>query len=252
LVSIEVGNGSIESTTKLEADLTMPSNNNGNYSKGIVLFAHGSGSSRHSPRNKYVAEVLQKDGLATLLVDLLTIKEEEADTKAQKISYKIPGLILNKFNINLLTERLVSITNWILENPDTKNSSVGYFGASTGTAAAIVAAAAQRHADNNNNNTNDVFAIVSRSGRPDLARFDYLSKVKAPTLLIVGGNDSKKVIDLNKDALKQLGSEKKKLVTVPNATHLFEEPGTLEEVARLASGWFRCYYLIKNKHDNSS
>jgi putative phosphoribosyl transferase len=250
LVSIEVGNGTMESTTKLEADLTMPSNNNnGNYSKGIVLFAHGSGSSRHSPRNKYVAEVLQKDGLATLLVDLLTTKEEEADIKAQKIDYKIPGLVLNKFNINLLARRLVSITNWILENPDTKNFLIGYFGASTGTAAAIVAAA-QRNAYNNNN-VEDVFALVSRSGRPDLAGFDYLSRVKAPTLLIVGGNDSKKVIDLNNDALKQLGSERKKLVTVPNATHLFEEPGTLEEVARLASGWFRCYYLIKNKHDNA-
>ena len=254
MVSIEVGDGSIESTTKLEADLNMPSNsNNGNYSKGIVLFAHGSGSSRLSPRNKYVAEVLQKDGFATLLVDLLTAKEEESDTKAQKISYKILGLVLNKFNINLLAGRLVSITDWILENPDTKDFSVGYFGASTGTAAAIVAAA-QRHANNNNNNnTNDVFAIVSRSGRPDLAGLDYLSRVKAPTLFIVGGNDSKKIIDLNKDALKQLGSERKKLVTVPNATHLFEEPGTLEEVARLASGWFRCYYLIKNKqHDNNS
>ncbi len=248
MVSIEVDNGKIESTTKLEADLTIPSNNNGNYSKGIVLFAHGSGSSRHSPRNKYVAEVLQKDGLATLLVDLLTIKEEEADTKAQGVSYKISGLVLNKFNINLLARRLVSITDWILENPGTKDFSVGYFGASTGTAAAIIAAA-QRHA---NNNTNDAFAIVSRSGRPDLAGLDYLSKVKAPTLLIVGGNDSKKVIDITNEALKQLGSERKKLVTVPNATHLFEEPGTLEEVARLASGWFRCYYLIKNKHDNGS
>ncbi len=249
MVSIEVDDGKIESTTKLEADLTIPSNNNGNYSKGIVLFAHGSGSSRHSPRNKYVAEVLQKDGLATLLVDLLTIKEEEADTKAQGVMYKIPGLVLNKFNINLLARRLVSITDWILENPRTKDFSVGYFGASTGTAAAIVAAA-QRHA--NNNNIDDAFAIVSRSGRPDLAGLDYLSKVKAPTLLIVGGNDSKKVIDINNEVLKQLGSERKKLVTIPNATHLFEEPGTLEEVARLASGWFRCYYLIKNEHDNGS
>ena len=248
MVSIEVDNGKIESTTELEADLTIPSNNNGNYSKGIVLFAHGSGSSRHSPRNKYVAEVLQKDGLATLLVDLLTIKEEEADTKAQGVSYKIPGLVLNKFNINLLARRLVSITNWILENPRTKDFSVGYFGTSTGTAAAIIAAA-HRHA---NNNINDIFAIVSRSGRPDLAGLDYLSKAKAPTLLIVGGNDSKEVIDINNEALEQLGSERKKLVTVPNATHLFEEPGTLEEVARLASGWFRCYYLIKNKHDNGS
>ena len=123
MVSIEVDNGKIESTTELEADLTIPSNNNGNYSEGIVLFAHGSGSSRHSPRNKYVAEVLQKDGLATLLVDLLTIKEEEADTKAQGVSYKIPGLVLNKFNINLLARRLVSITDWILENPRTKDFS---------------------------------------------------------------------------------------------------------------------------------
>jgi putative phosphoribosyl transferase len=245
LVNIEVGNGTTESTAKLEADLTIPSNNNGKYSKGIVLFAHGSGSSRHSPRNKYVAEVLQKDGLATLLVDLLTAKEEEADTKAQKIDYKIPGFVLNKFNINLLAWRLVSITDWILENPDTKNFLVGYFGASTGTAAAIKAAV-QRQANNNNN---DIFAIVSRSGRPDLAGLDYLSQVKAPTLFVVGGNDSKKVIDLNEDALKQLGSEKKKLVTVPNATHLFEEPGTLEEVARVASGWFRCFYLIKHEHD---
>jgi dienelactone hydrolase len=245
LVSIEVDNGKIE----LEADLIIPSNKNGNYSKGIVLFAHGSGSSRHSPRNKDVAEVLQKDGLSTLLVDLLTIMEEEVDTKAQGVSYKIPGFVLNKFNINLLARRLVSITDWILENPGTKDFSVGYFGASTGTAAAIVAAA-QRHAKNNN--SNDAFAFVSRSGRPDLAGLDYLSKVKAPTLLIVGGNDSKKVIDINNEALKQLGSERKKLVTIPNATHLFEEPGTLEEVARLASGWFRCYYLIKNEHDNGS
>ena len=241
LVSIEVDNGNAESTTKLEADLTVPSTYDCKYSTGIVLFAHGSGSSRHSPRNKYVAEVLQKDGLATLLVDLLTAKEEESDTKSQSVNYKIPGFVLNKFNIDLLARRLVSITDWILQNSETRDFSVGYFGASTGTAAAIKAAVQRQ--DNNNNN--DIFAIVSRSGRPDLAGLDYLSKTKTSTLFIVGGNDSKTVIDLNKDALKQLGSEKKKLVTVPNATHLFEEPGTLEEVARLASGWFRCFYLIE-------
>jgi len=252
LVSIEVDNGNAESTTKLEADLTVPSTYDCKYSTGIVLFAHGSGSSRHSPRNKYVAEVLQKDGLATLLVDLLTAKEEESDTKAQNINYKIPGLVLNKFNIDLLVRRFVSITDWILDNPDTKNFSIGYFGASTGTAAAIKAAVQRQVNNNNNSNNNEIFAIVSRSGRPDLAGVDSLSKIEAPTLFIVGGSDSKKVIDLNKDALKQLGSEKKKLVTVPNATHLFEEPGTLEEVARLASGWFRCYYLVNNEHNNSS
>jgi pimeloyl-ACP methyl ester carboxylesterase len=180
---------------------------------------------------------LQSDGLATLLVDLLTPDEEESDLRAQKIGYKVPGLVLNKFNINLLAKRLVSITDWILENTDTKSFIVGYFGASSGTAAAILAAA-QR--------PDSIGAIVSRSGRPDLAGLDYLSKVKAPILLIVGGKDSRKVIDLNKNALKQLGSvEKKKVVEVPGATHLFEEPGTLEEVARLASGWFRCYFQIK-------
>jgi putative phosphoribosyl transferase len=197
LVSIEVDDKTTEkATTTLEDDLTIPSNNTD--TKGIVLFAHGSGSSRHSPRNKYVAKALQKDGLATLLVDLLTPKEEESDIRAQEISYRIPGLVLNKFNINLLAKRLASITNWILENPDTQNLIVGYFGASTGTSAAIVVAA-QGY---------DIAAIVSRSGRPDLAGLDSLSKIKAPTLFIVGGNDSKKVIDLNKEALKQLGSEK--------------------------------------------
>ena len=232
MVSIAVsGDAKENETITLEADLTIPHNDN---TKDIVLFAHGSGSSRHSPRNRYVAEYLQKDGLATLLVDLLTAKEEEFDSKAQKTSYSIPGLVLNKFNINLLAQRLVSITNWILENPDTQNLLVGYFGASTGTAAAIVAAS-QRPSNN------DISAIVSRSGRPDLAGFNSLSKIKAPTLFIVGGNDSKRVIGWNNEALKQLGSGTKKLTVVPNATHLFEEPGTLEEVARLAGGWFRCF-----------
>jgi len=236
LVSIKVGDETTEkATATLEASLTIPSNNNNVSTKGIVLFAHGSGSSRHSPRNRYVAEVLQKDGLATLLVDLLTSKEEESDTRADKISYKIPGLVLNKFNVNLLAKRLVSITDWILENPDTRNFPVGYFGASTGTAAALIAAAANQRKD-------VIGAIVSRSGRPDLAGRDFLKLVKSPTLLIVGGNDNKKVMDLNEDALKQLGSEKKKLVVDLNASHVFEEPGTLEQVARLASGWFRCYF----------
>lgn len=224
----------------LEGELNIPKD-----VTGIILFAHGSGSSRHSPRNKYVAEVLQKDGLATLLVDLLTPKEEESDRQAQKIDYNIPGLVLNKFNISLLAKRLLSITDWILKSPDTKNLLVGYFGASTGTAAAIVAAA-QR----SDSNSNSISVLVSRSGRPDLAGLDSLSKLRAPVLLIVGGNDNRSVIDLNKNALKQLGSGKKKLVLIPNATHLFEEPGTLEEAARIASGWFRCYFLIR-KHNNS-
>lgn len=218
---------------KLEGDMAIPK-----YAKGIVLFAHGSGSGRSSPRNKFIAEGLNADGLATLLVDLLTLGEEQTDIRAQKIQSKIPGLVLNKFNITLLANRLVSITDWILHNNNTQNLILGYFGTSTGAAAALTAAAATKNQD-------WVGAIVSRSGRPDLADSESLKRIKAPTLFIVGGNDHKQVIGLNKQALKDLGSEKKKLIIVPNATHLFEEPGTLEEVARIASGWFRCYFQIR-------
>jgi putative phosphoribosyl transferase len=242
-IRIPIGDSSALDSILLDGELIIPRNND-EMPKGIVLFAHGSGSSRHSPRNKYVAQVLQKDGLATMLVDLLTQEEEEVDTKAQKITYKIPGLVLNKFNISLLAKRLVSITDWLVQNPDTRNSIVGYFGASTGTAAALIAAA-QR--------PDIVSAIVSRSGRPDLTGPNYIKLVKAPTLLVVGGKDAKNVIDLNKNALKELTAvEKKKVVEVPGATHLFEEPGTLEEVARLASGWFRCYFQIKQHNTNNS
>jgi putative phosphoribosyl transferase len=236
-ISIPVSELSTSKSVILEGDLTIPKE-----PKGIVLFAHGSGSSRHSPRNNYVAEALNNDGLATLLADLLTPEEEETDVRIQKIQCKIPGLILNKFNIKLLANRLIAITDWVLQNSDTQNLTLGYFGASTGAAAALVAAASAQYQE-------IVAALVSRSGRPDLAGVDYLRLVKAPTLFIVGGNDYKQVIDWNKNALKDLGSEKKKLVVVPNASHLFEEPGTLEEVARVASGWFRCYFQIK-QHSN--
>jgi putative phosphoribosyl transferase len=236
-VSIPVSESSTSESTRLQGDLTIPKD-----AKGIVLFAHGSGSSRHSPRNNYVAEALNNDGLATVLADLLTPEEEETDVRIQKIQCKIPGLVLNKFNIKLLASRLIAITNWVLQNSNTQNLTLGYFGASTGSATALVAAASTQYQE-------IVAALVSRSGRPDLAGVDYLRLVKAPTLFIVGGNDYKQVIDWNKNALKDLGSEKKKLVVVPNASHLFEEPGTLEEVARVASGWFRCYFQIK-QHSN--
>ena len=236
-ISIPVSESSTSKSIILQGNLTIPK-----VAKGIVLFAHGSGSSRHSPRNNYVAEALNNDGLATLLADLLTPEEEEADVRIQKIQCKIPGLVLNKFNIKLLASRLIAITDWVLQNSDTQNLTLGYFGASTGSAAALVAAASTQYQE-------IVAALVSRSGRPDLAGVDYLRLVKAPTLFIVGGNDYKQVIDWNKNALKHLGSEKKKLVVVPNGSHLFEEPGTLEEVARVASGWFRCYFQIK-QHSN--
>jgi putative phosphoribosyl transferase len=187
--------------------------------QGIVLFAHGSGSSRHSPRNRYVARALHDGGLATLLVDLLTAEEEEVDRVTAHL----------RFDIALLAERVVGATDWLLQYPETQGLRIGYFGASTGAAAALVAAARRPNA---------VAAIVSRGGRPDLAG-PALSQVQAPTLLIVGGLDHP-VITMNEDALRQLAVEKR-LTIVPGATHLFEEPGALEEVARLARDWFVRY-----------
>jgi dienelactone hydrolase len=190
--------------------------------KGIVLFAHGSGSGRHSPRNRYVAQVLQEAGLATLLIDLLTTEEESVDMWTRHL----------RFDIQLLAERLSNTTDWIIKNSDIKNLSIGYFGASTGAGAALVAASERPGL---------VKAIVSRGGRPDLAGEDALSLVKAPTLLIVGANDEQ-VIEINREALKQLTNlREKELVIVPGATHLFEEPGTLEKVSELAANWFVKY-----------
>lgn len=187
---------------------------------GIVVFVHGSGSSRHSPRNQYVAKELQKGGLATLLFDLLTVEEERVDMLTRHL----------RFDIDLLSKRLIDTTNWLLHNPATKDLKIGYFGASTGAAAALIAA--KEYSDTIN-------AVVSRGGRPDLAE-SALMYVKAPTLLIVGGRDSQ-VIDLNQWALDRMVTLNKELKIVPGATHLFEEPGTLEEVARLAEEWFKKY-----------
>jgi putative phosphoribosyl transferase len=184
--------------------------------RGIVLFAHGSGSGRHSSRNQFVARSLQEMGLATLLFDLLTREEEALDVASHHL----------RFDIALLAERLVDATRWVTSRPETRELSIGYFGASTGGGAALVAAAELG---------NEVGAVVSRGGRPDLAA-DALTRVKSPTLLIVGGLDEP-VIKLNKEALALLRCEKA-LQIVPGATHLFEEPGTLEEVARLAGEWF--------------
>ena len=196
----------------LEGNLTLPEE-----SRAIVLFAHGSGSSRHSPRNRYVARVLNEEKLATLLIDLLTLHEEVVDARTAQL----------RFDIDLLAERLVDATDWLTQFPDTKHLRIGYFGASTGAAAALAAAAVRPDA---------VRAIVSRGGRPDLAGA-ALTSVQAPTLLIVGEHDDQ-VVQLNRQALTQLRCEKR-LVIVPGATHLFEEPGALDEVARLARDWFQ-------------
>jgi dienelactone hydrolase len=196
----------------LEGNLSIPER-----VKGIVLFAHGSGSSRHSPRNQHVAKALQQAGLATLLLDLLTADEETMDQQTAEL----------RFDIGLLSDRLVGATDWIGQREESSQMAIGYFGASTGAAAALVAAAER---------PNIVKAVVSRGGRPDLAGA-ALSAVQAPTLLIVGGHD-KAVIGLNQKALRQLGARDKQLVTVPGATHLFEEAGALDEVAKLAADWF--------------
>jgi len=188
---------------------------------GIVLFAHGSGSSRFSPRNRAVAQALRAAGLATLLIDLLTPDEEAVDLRTRHL----------RFDIALLAERLVGATDWLTHTPATRELRIGYFGASTGAAAALVAAA-ERPAG--------IGAVVSRGGRPDLAGA-ALAHVRAPTLLIVGGNDTP-VITMNEEALAQLRVEKQLLI-IPGATHLFEERGALEQVARLAGRWFQRYLV---------
>ena len=195
----------------LDGNLTIPDG-----AIALVLFAHGSGSSRHSPRNQFVARTLNNAGLATLLVDLLTPEEEAIDLRTRE----------HRFNIGLLAERLVHATKWAQRQDQTRDLRIGYFGSSTGGGAALVAAAEIPQ---------DVGAVVSRGGRPDLAG-DALPKVQTPTLLIVGCNDDI-VIELNEQARDRMRCEVK-LEIVPGATHLFEEPGTLEKVAQLASDWF--------------
>jgi putative phosphoribosyl transferase len=195
----------------VEGNLTLPEE-----ARGIVLFAHGSGSSRLSPRNRYVARILNEAKLATLLVDLLTPEEEAIDVRTAHL----------RFDIGLLAERLVGATDWLVQHHDTNQLRIGYFGASTGAAAALMAAVVRPDV---------VGAVVSRGGRPDLAG-RALAQVRAPTLLIVGGHDVE-VLELNRAALAQLRAEKD-LVIVPGATHLFEEPGALDQVARLARDWF--------------
>ena len=204
---VRVASGSVS----LEGNLVMP-----DAAVGLVLFAHGSGSSRHSSRNRFVAQELNRAGLATLLIDLLTVEEEAVDMRTGHL----------RFDIVLLAERLVGAADWLVQNPDTRKLSIGCFGASTGAAAALVAGALR---------ADIIRAIVSRGGRPDLAD-TALPQVRAPTLLIVGGEDHA-VIRLTRAAYDQLRCEKQLLI-VPGATHLFEEPGSLEEVARLARDWF--------------
>ncbi len=214
--SVRVAAGAVT----VEGNLVVPAG-----AAGVVLFAHGSGSSRRSPRNRAVARALQDRGLATLLIDLLTAEEEAIDLETAQL----------RFDIDLLAERLAGATDWLARRWDTRGLRIGYFGASTGAAAALVAAALRPR---------EIGAVVSRGGRPDLAG-DSLARVEAPTLLIIGGYDTE-VIALNREAYARLPC-KKKLEIVPRATHLFEEPGALEAVARLAGDWF-LEHLVRPSH----
>lgn len=198
----------------LEGELIIPKE-----AQGIVLFAHGSGSSRFSPRNQYVARLLREKKLATLLIDLLTAEEEKIDQLTRAI----------RFDIELLANRLLGVTRWLLQDVRTKLLKIGYFGSSTGAAAALIAAAKM---------PKSISAVVSRGGRPDLAK-GFLPQVEAPSLLIVGGADTG-VIELNQEAYDLLQGIKK-LEIVPRATHLFEESGALEKVSELAAQWFLKY-----------
>jgi len=205
----------------LEGTLALPKD-----AQALVLFAHGSGSSRHSPRNEYVAQMLQSQRIGTLLFDLLTRREESIDQNTGEL----------RFNIPFLAKRLVGATRWAMSSVGTQDMRIGYFGASTGAGAALVAAAELPEI---------VSAIVSRGGRPDLAG-NALTLVRAPTLLIVGENDEP-VITMNRDALARIKCPDKRLVIIPGATHLFEESGALEEVARVASEWFTRHFTSAEK-----
>jgi putative phosphoribosyl transferase len=221
-----------ESREKIEGILTIPKS-----SKSLVIFAHGSGSGRYSPRNQYVSRVLNNNGVSTLLIDLLTEGEERKDFVTKE----------HRFNIPLLGDRLITVTDWLLNQNNQLNNinrTLGYFGASTGSAAALIAA---------DKRYNNISAIVSRGGRVDLAlKYTSLRQIKCPTLFLVGENDHP-VIEWNRQIIdKQLTNvDKKKLIIIPQSSHLFEEPGKLEEVAKYASGWFRCYFQIKEKTDTN-
>lgn len=207
-VAIDAGDATLQAT------LTRPDD-----ARGVVAFAHGSGSGRHSPRNRYVADVLNQGGFATVLADLLTSEEEKVDLRTRRL----------RFDIGLLARRVTGVVDWLQATPDVRALHVGLFGASTGAAAALVSAA---------DRSDHVGAVVSRGGRPDLAG-DALPRVTAPTLLVVGGHDEV-VLGLNREAFEVLQCEKR-LDVVPGATHLFEEEGTLERVAELATAWFSAH-----------
>jgi putative phosphoribosyl transferase len=214
----------INASTSLEAILSIPGD-----STSIIIFAHGNGSSATSSRNQIVAKILNDNRFGTLLFDLLTKDEQESDARTQQINLELIGATLNKFNIELLTERLDAVTQWVQNNNDTKHMKIGYFGASTGAAASLYAASSFR----------DVKAVVIRGGRTDLVDKKTLEDIKCPCLFIVGGSD-KKVKEMNKKMFDRLTNvEVKELKVIEGASHLFEEEGKIEEVGNVAANWLK-------------
>ena len=217
------------SNSFIEGNLVIPAN-----PIGIVVFAHGSGSSKSSKRNQLVSEKLNKNNIATLLFDLLSDEEQEFDTQLENLIYKIPGAVLNKFNVSLLTKRLSMATDWVLSNPHTEKLQLSYFASSTGGAAALMAA--RRY---------NIVSIVIRSGRTDLVENQFLEQIVSPCLFVVGSGE-KSVVKISKDTMKKMrNSKEKKLSIIEGASHLFEEEGTMQAVAEVATQWLTRHFTLR-------
>jgi len=226
-VKFQINNSN--SNSFIEGNLSMPDN-----PIGIVVFAHGSGSSKNSKRNQLVSEKLNENKIATLLFDLLSDEEQAFDSQLEKMTSKIPGVVLNKFNLTLLTKRLSMVTDWVLSNPHTEKLQLSYFGSSTGGAAALMAACLY-----------NIVSIVIRSGRTDLVLNQFLDQIVSPCLFIVGSRE-KSFVKINKGTMKKMrNSKEKKLTIVEGASHLYEEEGTLQKVAEIATQWISQHFTLR-------
>ena len=222
------------SNSFIEGNLLIPDN-----PIGIVVFAHGSGSSKNSKRNQLVSEKLNKNNIATLLFDLLSDEEQAFDSQVEKMTSKIPGAVLNKFNISLLTKRLSMATDWVLSNPHTEKLQLSYFASSTGGAAALMAASRY-----------NIVSIVIRSGRTDLVENQFLDKIVSPCLFVVGSRE-KSVVKISKATIRKMrNSKEKKLSVIKDASHLFEDEGTMQEVAEVSTQWLRSHFMLYASRNN--
>ena len=227
IIKIPITNSN--SMSFIEGNLVIPDN-----PIGIVVFAHGSGSSKSSKRNQLVSEKLNKNNIATLLFDLLSDQEQEFDTQLENLIYKIPGAVLNKFNVSLLTKRLSMATDWVLSNPHTEKLQLSYFASSTGGAAALMASCLY-----------NIVSIVIRSGRTDLVENQFLEQIVSPCLFVVGSRE-KSVVKISKETMKKMrNSKEKKLRIIEGASHLFEEEGTMQSVAEVATQWVTRNFTLR-------